>query len=314
MDYTIAWICLHEDMEVAVMLLDEKHNPPESLPVSDAISCAFGRINSPSGGRDIVIIGTSQDAADSLRIGDYMRNFLEIQVSLFVGTGGSGGDPAKHDIRLGDVVVATPVDRRGTPMLQYQYDKTIQEKTLAPAVLLFPKPPLSYLTLVPILEAEHKFEGHKINETIAAVLSKSPTAQAKYQRPVASTDRLYKPDVVHRDGDNKGCALSCGDDESKLVLRKARPENRPDPKIHHGFIASSDRPVEDALIRDKISEENGILCFDVGAAAMVPAMSAGCLAIRGICDYSDSHRNSVWRGYAAMTAAAYTRELIATLC
>jgi nucleoside phosphorylase len=29
------------------------------------------------------------------------------------------------------------------------------------------------------------------------------------------------------------------------------------------------------------------------------------LAIRGICDYCDSHKNKLWQGYAALAAAAY---------
>jgi hypothetical protein len=32
--------------------------------------------------------------------------------------------------------------------------------------------------------------------------------------------------------------------------------------------------------------------------------------IRGICDYSDSHKNKEWQGYAAMAAAAYTKDLL----
>ncbi|KAI1827324.1 hypothetical protein F4861DRAFT_550886 [Xylaria intraflava] len=35
-----------------------------------------------------------------------------------------------------------------------------------------------------------------------------------------------------------------------------------------------------------------------------------CLVIRGICDYSDSHKNKDWQGYAAMTAAAYATDLL----
>jgi len=35
-----------------------------------------------------------------------------------------------------------------------------------------------------------------------------------------------------------------------------------------------------------------------------------CLPIRGICDYSDSHKNKEWQGYAAATAAAYARGLL----
>jgi hypothetical protein len=35
-----------------------------------------------------------------------------------------------------------------------------------------------------------------------------------------------------------------------------------------------------------------------------------CLPIRGICDYSDSHKSKEWQKYAAATAAAYAKELL----
>ncbi|KAI9766873.1 MAG: hypothetical protein M1839_004741 [Geoglossum umbratile] len=35
-----------------------------------------------------------------------------------------------------------------------------------------------------------------------------------------------------------------------------------------------------------------------------------CLVIRGICDYSDTHKNDRWQRYAAATAAAYAKELL----
>ena len=35
-----------------------------------------------------------------------------------------------------------------------------------------------------------------------------------------------------------------------------------------------------------------------------------CVVIRGICDYSDTHKNDIWQGYAAATAAAYAKELL----
>lgn len=35
-----------------------------------------------------------------------------------------------------------------------------------------------------------------------------------------------------------------------------------------------------------------------------------CLVIRGICDYSDLHKNKEWQGYAAMAAAAYAKDLL----
>ena len=38
-----------------------------------------------------------------------------------------------------------------------------------------------------------------------------------------------------------------------------------------------------------------------------------CLVIRGICNYSDSHKNKQWQGYAALTAAAYTKILLSVV-
>lgn len=35
-----------------------------------------------------------------------------------------------------------------------------------------------------------------------------------------------------------------------------------------------------------------------------------CLVIRGISDYADSHKNDVWKPYAAATAASYAKELL----
>lgn len=35
-----------------------------------------------------------------------------------------------------------------------------------------------------------------------------------------------------------------------------------------------------------------------------------CVVIRGICDYADSYKNDVWKGYAAATAAAYAKKLL----
>ncbi|KAL6850732.1 hypothetical protein ACO1O0_007857 [Amphichorda felina] len=43
------------------------------------------------------------------------------------------------------------------------------------------------------------------------------------------------------------------------------------------------------------------------AAGLMDALA--CLPIRGICDYSDSHKSKEWKKYAAATAAAYAKAL-----
>jgi nucleoside phosphorylase len=130
----------------------------------------------------------------------------------------------------------------------------------------------------------------------------------KYSRPEQGSDRLYKPSVVHPQGSEHGCDQSCGSQMADLVLRRDREKDEDNPAIHHGVIASANQLMKDATIRDTIAKEKGVMCFEMEAAGLMNHFP--CLVVRGICDYSDSHKNKQWQGYAAMTAAAYAKDLL----
>lgn len=86
------------------------------------------------------------------------------------------------------------------------------------------------------------------------------------------------------------------------------------PKIHYGLIASGDKVIKHAQLRDKIAdqlnkENTGVcVCFDMEAAGLMNNFP--CLVIRGISDYADSHKNDTWHDYATLTAAAVAKELL----
>ncbi|KAL6890875.1 hypothetical protein GGI43DRAFT_209340 [Trichoderma evansii] len=82
------------------------------------------------------------------------------------------------------------------------------------------------------------------------------------------------------------------------------------PRIHYGKIASGNQVVKDGETRAKMAEELGIICFEMEAAGL---HDFPCLAIRGICDYSDSHKNKAWQKYSAAVAAAYAKELLSVI-
>ena len=63
--------------------------------------------------------------------------------------------------------------------------------------------------------------------------------------------------------------------------------------------------------RDKLARDLDILCFEMEAAGLMDNLP--CLVIRGICDYSDSHKSKEWQDYAAGTAAAYGKELLSVV-
>lgn len=65
------------------------------------------------------------------------------------------------------------------------------------------------------------------------------------------------------------------------------------------------------MTRDRLAEELGVLCFEMEAAGLMDNFP--CLVIRGICDYADSHKNKDWQGYAAATAAGYTKDLLSVI-
>lgn len=123
----------------------------------------------------------------------------------------------------------------------------------------------------------------------------------------SSEDLLFLAEYDHPDKDSITCE-GC----SKKYLEPGRPQ-RPHKNqvIHYGVIASSNQVMKNAVERDRVGEQFNALCFEMEAAGLMNSFP--CLVIRGICDYSDSHKNDRWQLYAAMVAAAYAKELLSVL-
>jgi len=163
-------------------------------------------------------------------------------------------------------------------------------------------------TAVSGLKSKYEDEGYRIEESIKAVLEKRPRLKKSYSRPTPEGDRLYKANVVHPHNQEGSCQELCGTQPPDMMGRHERSEDEDNPAIHYGVIASANQLMKDALVRDTLATEKGILCFEMEAAGLMNRFP--CLVIRGICDYSDSHKNKEWQGYAAMAAAAYAKDLL----
>ncbi len=112
--------------------------------------------------------------------------------------------------------------------------------------------------------------------------------------------------MVHHSEGERSCTDTCGDGPDFQVLRTPRGQDDDNPAIHYGLIASGNQLMMNAEIRD-LAAQGRVLCFEMEAAGLMNRFP--CLVIRGICDYSDSHKNERWQGYAAMVAAAYAKDL-----
>ncbi|KAM0461500.1 hypothetical protein ACHAPV_004205 [Trichoderma viride] len=291
-DYTVSWICaLYIETAAARAILDCIHDDLPRTP-NDINTYTLGSI----GHHNIVIAslpaghyGTNNAAAVASNI---ERSFPSIDIHLMVGIG--GGAPGKLDLRLGDIVV-------GSRVMQYDLGKIIGdgqiERTGIPVI-----PPPKLLTYITKLRAIHELTPTRVPDILQELYNKYPQ-MATYARPNVQ-DRLFRADFEHN-----SAAASCDEcDASMLVQRLPRTNFR--PKIHYEAIASSNQVMKHGITRDKIAQELHVACFEMEAAGL---MNFPYLIIRGICDYSDSHKNKQWQEYAAATAAAYAKEFLNTI-
>ncbi|KAM0550203.1 hypothetical protein ACHAPJ_009051 [Fusarium lateritium] len=286
--YTVAWICaLHIEMAAARAMLDEEH---DSLPrhANDSNSYIVGTIQK----HNVVIAclpadqyGTNNAASV---LSNMRRTFPQIRIGLMVGIG--GGVPTKADIQLGDLVV-------GVRVMQYDLGKTVNGRIQRTAI---PKiPDSSIRTCISNLRSQHELSGSRV----PLILRDKMGEYTAYSLP-SQPDRLFRASYIH-----ESSGSTCDEcDQSKLEVRKTRVST--DPVIHYGGIASGNQVMKDAASRDEIARELDVICFEMEAAGLMDIMS--CLPIRGICDYSDSHKAKEWQRYAAATAAAYAYEFLET--
>ena len=134
-----------------------------------------------------------------------------------VGVG--GGVPTNrvgYDIRLGDVVVSTPSDGDGG-IFQYDFGKTIQNQGFQ-TTGFHDQPPTILRTACQAIRARYD-TGNHLRDAIDAAF-KGGGLTDRYKRPDSKTDRLYKPEVVHKEG-GQSCAVACGDHSSTNELKNA---------------------------------------------------------------------------------------------
>lgn len=281
-------------------MFDEKYDDNEiSHPDRDTNVYSLGRI-----ARHKVVLtclssaGTNQAGLAAFHMYD---TFPNLRFILMVGIG--GGVPCSatgEDVRLGDVVVSMPWGSY-PGVIQYDLGKFLQNRVFERTGALKP-PPRILQNAVRSLIADHESQDNCITDHIEEMLSKFSRLKTNYSHPGTTRDWLYNADYTH-EGKGDKC-IDC--DKEQLVRRPNRPNDH--PIIHYGNIASGNGVIRDALKRDQLGRDFGVMCIEMEAAGLMD--ESQCLVIRGICDYSDSHKNKEWQRYAAAVAAAYAKELL----
>ncbi|KAH7111142.1 nucleoside phosphorylase domain-containing protein [Dendryphion nanum] len=297
-EYTVGWICaLPVELAAAQEVLDEEHeNLEPGFNNNDENIYALGSI----GGHNVAIvclpagrIGNNPAAS----VATQMRaTFKAIRFGLMVGIGG-GVPSVEADIWLGDVVVSQP-HQTASGVVQYDSGKTTLDGFQRTGSLN--SPPQILLGAVSQVRANQLRGRSKLPEHISK-LERLPG----FQRKIAGPDVLFEATYHHEGGHT--CTMC------RIDKRKARqPRENNEVVVHYGTIASGNQVMKNGFMRDKLSREfGGVLCFEMEAAGLMNTFP--CLVIRGICDYADSHKNERWQPYAAVTAAAYAKEVLSVI-
>lgn len=306
-DYTVAWLCaLALSEQVAAIRMLDQHHEDLPQPHGDDNAYIYGSIKA----HNIVIaclpLGQPGTISAAILVGRLPKSFPNLRIHLLVGIG--GGIPhsppsadSERDVHLGDIVVGV-AEKAGVPgVAQYDFERDHGEGNKE-LLGVADKPDRRMINELGKLFTLHL--SGKSNFTVH--LERLKGLKSDFTRPTKYGDKLYKSSYVHRNAEpNPAGCISCLDDG--LVLRPARPNL--EPAVHQGQILSGNAVIKNTPRRDELSRRfPNARCFEMEAAGVMD--QTHCLVIRGIADYTDSHKNQLWQPYAAGTAAAFAREFL----
>ena len=213
----------------------------------------------------------------------------------------AGGAPnirSKPDIRLGDVVIGLQ-DKAHPGMIQI--DAGWQKQSFESTINICPPPPQLQMfaeRLINWPNERHSKRSKQFREIADELLAK-----LGWVYPGMPLDCSFQANSKCRNSElcPEACQKHC-----KQMDRPLRDSGF--QRIYGGLICSSSKVIKDASYRDKVVAINNregkaqILAFETEGYGI--ASQIQCLNIRGISDYSDSHKNNRWQPYAAVNAAA----------
>ncbi|KAF5667836.1 pfs domain-containing protein [Fusarium denticulatum] len=318
----IAILCaLTLEADAVETLFDEPWTGGYNRSEGDTNTYTFGVI----GRRGVVLvhmpgIGTTYSAT----IAAYCRTtFPRISLALVVGI--CGGVPFSEDgteLLLGDVVISDGLVRYDFAR-QYP-DGCLIKSSVSESARKLPVEILGYIAKLKGLNARRRLR-ERANEhltTLSEVLGvKNPGIEEDILFESTYSHMHHPPSsctiCISNSGDSTGLicersrSTSCKDlkcDIGRSVARKRQREAALYPAVHFGKFGSGDKVMKSGEDRDSIARSEGIIAFEMEGAGAWDTLP--CVIIKGICDYSDSHKDKRWQAYAASTAAACAKAFL----
>ncbi|KPM40541.1 hypothetical protein AK830_g6022 [Neonectria ditissima] len=273
-------------------------------------------------------------AAASLR-----SSYTNLKWALLVGICGAVPKTSGNDILLGDVIISRYV-------VQYdfgrQYSDGLVPKRTIPDTLGRPSKEIRILSAL----LETRSTRDALEERTAQCLQQLQAKVADtryrgvYDYPGTAQDKCFKSSYRHKHQDptdcpvcqacsshadpvcpealEKSCSeLKCCDEEleprglrlqQKKLLEEQGSTAAQAPAVQGGGIASGDSVMKSAEHRDRISQADNVIAFEMESAGVWDEIS--CVVVKGVCDYADSHKQKNWQNFAAATAASAAKAIL----
>jgi nucleoside phosphorylase len=254
--------------------------------------------------------------------------FPRISLALVVGI--CGGVPFSQDgteLLLGDVVISDGLVRYDFAR-QYP-DGCLIKDSVSESARKLPVEILGYLAKLKGLNARRRLQERTIEHltTLSNML--------EVMNPGVEDDILFESTYSHRHHPPSSCNVCIGDsgDPTGMICQRSRSASCRDlncdiarsiprkrqrkvvgnqgklyPAVHFGKFGSGDKVMKSGEDRDRIARSEGIIAFEMEGAGAWDTLP--CVIIKGICDYSDSHKDKRWQNYAASTAAACAKAFL----
>jgi nucleoside phosphorylase len=258
-------------------MLDKKHQGKFPVNGMDYVFNA-----GEMGGHNVIITslppGDSYNANSMVPIANQAKEcFPNLWFGLLIGVATGLPNPSR-DIRLGDVLVCHPTDE-GADIITYDLGKAAAKMN-------------------PVISAVDSIKLRAPNDT-AAFLPHYEKIKFEEHSDGTFIDPGQDQDELHEDGD----------DEYQLV-RQARPHSER-TRVWYGPLGSGKQLLNDPLQRNELRDKSGIIGLD--SAAMGVMKHIPVVIIRGVCDYGDGHKNTMWQPYAVAMAAAYAKAVLSEI-
>ncbi|TGJ73570.1 hypothetical protein EYR41_000659 [Orbilia oligospora] len=315
-DFEICIICALPLEANAVQALFEEvkeENPLGKAP-DDINTYSTGKI----GNHNVVLVympGMGKVPAAGVSV-NLKQSFKNIRLALLVGI--CGGVPGKtaEGVMLGDIIV-------GKQIVHYDFGRQYEN-----GFVMKDGPEDSsgrqgheIRSFVKKLEAGKEALGKKLSDYLGSALKHWGPEKIN-----SLEDILFPSDYWHVHQTPGSCSdgrcrnlsdlcevalkASCEDLGCDTTESERPPEllRRQSPSIYFGSVASGDKVMRSATLRDSIAQREGVIAFDMEAAGVWDYLP--CILIKGVCDYSDSHKNKDWQEYAAVAAAAFAKAVL----